>query len=340
MAKRKLTRQQAWRIKKVQEDKVKRSQRKSSDQTEQCQESTLGAEQTGLIISNYGASLDVEASDLSIWRCTCRQNIENLVVGDHVIWQSGDNGNGVIVALMPRQNILARPDKDGRLKALASNIDQIIVVASTQPSYDIDLINQYLVAAEITDIKPILLFNKIDLLTKDERQVLEEALEVYKQTGYQVIYASTKESDGLETLLTQLQEKTSVFAGQSGVGKSSLVNSLIAEAEIEVGEISTSNGLGKHTTSASRLYHLAVGGNIIDSPGVRDFRLWNITRDQLADGFIEFRPFLGNCRFRNCQHVHEPGCSLLAAEKEGLIDVQRLKSFYRIAEGLQQQESY
>ncbi|MCK5640107.1 MAG: ribosome small subunit-dependent GTPase A, partial [Gammaproteobacteria bacterium] len=185
-------------------------------------------------------------------------------------------------------------------------------------------------------IKPIILFNKIDLLTKNERQVLEEELDVYKKTGYPVIYASTKERDGLEMLLTQLQQKTSVFAGQSGVGKSSLVNSLIAEAEIEVGEISESNGLGKHTTSASRLYHLASGGNIIDSPGVRDFRLWNITREQLADGFIEFRPFLGKCRFRNCQHMHEPGCALLAAEAEGLINNQRLKSFYRISKDLSQ----
>ncbi len=332
MTKRKLSRRQQWRVEKIQQERLQRAERKRSRALDEVltADSALGEALEGLVIASFGASLEVEANDGQRVRCQLRQNLPLLVVGDRVIWQAVGEG-GVVTALKDRQSQLARPDAHGELKALAANIDQILVVAAPAPVYSPDLINQYLAAAELTGIAPVLVFNKIDLITEQNREDVEALLELYQSLGYPLIKASSKREHGLDTLIAQLQGRTSVFVGQSGVGKSSLVQALLPHEAISVGELSAQSGLGQHTTSTARLYHLPAGGQIIDSPGVREFRLWPMSRQELARGFIEFRPHLGHCKFRDCTHQHEPGCALREAVERGAISPLRLESYQKLA---------
>ncbi len=331
MAKRKLSRRQQWRIEKIQQERRERAERKQARTVnETLAAHALGEEQEGLVVANFGASLEIETGDGRKVRCQMRQNLPLLVAGDRVVWQAAGEA-GVVTALLERRSQLARPDAQGELKALAANIDQILVVAAPAPVYSPDLINQYLAAAELTDISPLLVFNKIDLIDEQNRDEVDTLLSTYKQIGYPVITASTKREHGLDTLIEQLKGHTSVFVGQSGVGKSSLVQALLPEARISIGELSAQSGLGQHTTSTARLYHLPAGGQVIDSPGVREFRLWPMSRQELARGFIEFRRYLGQCKFRDCTHQHEPGCALREAVAKGEISLQRLESYLKIA---------
>lgn len=331
MSKRKLTRQQAWRIQKIQEERLQRAQRKGVD-LEQLDGEQLGPPREGLVVTNFGTALEIEGEDGQNYRCRMRQNLELLVPGDRVIWQGiGAGSEGVVTALQPRRSLLARPDARGELRPLAANIDQILVVAAPRPAYSTDLIDQYLVAAETTGIMPVIVFNKTDLLPEDEeRTQIERDLTRYETIGYRVLRASTVAQHGLDELTAALRDKVSVFVGQSGVGKSSLVQTLLPAEAIKVGALTERTGLGRHTTSAARYYRLSCGGAIIDSPGVREFSLWHMEAAELAQGFVEFRPHLGGCRFRDCSHQHEPGCALLQAVEKGLISAERLDSFQRM----------
>ncbi|OGT20094.1 MAG: ribosome small subunit-dependent GTPase A, partial [Gammaproteobacteria bacterium RBG_16_57_12] len=264
----------------------------------------------GLIIANYGATLDVEAADGRIYRCRLRSNLEEIVCGDRVAWQKQTADSGVVVALAPRDSLLCRPDFQQNMKPIAANIDQIIVTAAVQPELSTALIDRYLVAAEHGGIRPIIVINKIDLLPADELARLKERLRLYADIGYAVIYASVRLSHGLDALRDCLADRTSIFAGHSGVGKSSLIKSLLPEQDIRIGEVSEVTGKGMHTTTRTVLYHLPCGGNLIDSPGIREFGLWGISPEQVDQGFVEFRPYLGQCRFRNCRHLAEPGCAI------------------------------
>lgn len=334
MSKRKLTRQQIWRIEKIQKERRQRAQRKAVT-LEQYGGEQLGPEQEGLVIANYGVNVAVEAMTGSLHRCRLRQNLELLVPGDRVIWQTiiDDDEAGVVVALLPRRTVLARPDALGVLRSLAANIDQILVVAAPRPAYSTDLIDQYLVAAESTGITPLIVFNKVDLIdSAEEREHIEQDLQRYRRIGYRVILASTVAQHGLDSLTAALRDKSSVFVGQSGAGKSSLVHALLPQEAIKVGALAERSGLGRHTTSTARYYHLPGGGAIIDSPGVREFSLWHMETAGLAQGFIEFRPYLGQCRFRDCSHRHEPGCALQQAVADGAVSAERLASYHRLVE--------
>ncbi len=336
MSGRKLSRRQAWRVEKIQEERLARAQRKterlaSRDTTQ------LGEEQVGLVVANFGALLHVEGKDGAVHPCKQRQNIEAVVVGDEVVWQADPHGGGVVTAPLPRRSLLARPDPSGELRPIAANVDQILVVTAPAPIYSSSLIDQYLIAAEATGITPILLFNKIDLLSDEAHEAQQAQFKLYRQLGYQVIFASTRSNHGLDELRETLRSKNSVFIGQSGVGKSSLVQALLPEESIMVGELSEQSGLGQHTTTTARLYHLPEGGNLIDSPGVRGFRIWRMEPHEIARGFREFLPYLGRCKFRNCSHRHEPGCALLEAVERNEISAERLTSFHRIVD---EQENY
>ena len=339
MAKRKLNRRQQWRIEKIQQERRQRTERKQARAVDETlANNTLGEEQEGLLVANFGASVEIETRQGTRVRCQLRQNLPLLVVGDRVVWQAAGEA-GVVTALLERRSLLARPDQQGELKALAANIDQIVVVAAPAPAYSPDLINQYLAAAELTGIAPLLLFNKIDLIDEHNRREVDALLSIYQRIGYPVLSASTKREHGLDALIEQLKGKTNVFVGQSGVGKSSLAKSLLPDTRIDVGELSAQSGLGQHTTSTARLYHLPAGGHVIDSPGVREFRLWPMSRQELARGFIEFHPYLGQCKFRDCTHRHEPGCALQEAVGRGEISRQRLDSYQKLAQQLEVYES-
>ncbi|WP_136681412.1 small ribosomal subunit biogenesis GTPase RsgA [Neptunomonas sp. XY-337] len=340
MAKRKLTRRQAWRIEKIQEERTKRASRKDAQLDQQLEGGDLGPEQEGLIISHFGKQVDVEVlaggSTGEIVRCHMRTNLGQLVTGDRVVWRAGVD-HGVVVAKLPRASELIRPTNHGDLKPVAANIDQIIITFSVEPMPFANLIDRYLVAAEISGITPVLLLNKTDLIDADNREYIEGLIERYESIGYQVITVSTVQKDGLSQLLAALDNKISVFVGQSGVGKSSLINELLPGVDIKVGALSEQTRKGRHTTTTARLFHFPNGGDLIDSPGIREFALWHIEPERLLEGFIEFRPFIGHCKFRDCKHEQEPGCAILKAIEEGHVSPSRMDSYQRILGSLLEQ---
>jgi ribosome biogenesis GTPase len=218
----------------------------------------------------------------------------------------------------------------GRLKPIAANIDHILVVVAAEPLAHANLIDRYIIAAETAGIPPVILLNKIDLITDENREPLNDLLSTYQDLGYQVLRTSTKQKDSMNELYDFLGGKTSVFVGQSGVGKSSLVNTLLPGVDITVGELSQKRKKGTHTTTTARLFHMPKGGDLIDSPGIREFGLWHISIDELLEGFIEFRDHIGYCRFRDCAHEEEPGCALQEAREKNKISETRYQSYLRI----------
>lgn len=337
MAQRKLSNQQKRQANKIQQDRIERLKRKAVQVEQEIVASGLGPEQEGLVITNFGATLDVEDAEGRIHRCAFRQNLDTLVSGDRVVWQQAEDGRGVVTAAIERTSLLSRPDFTGQIKPIAANIEQIIIVVSPVPELKERLIDRYLVAAENIHVTPVIMLNKIDLLeSRSALEAIKERLEVYEKIGYRVIYTSTKREHGLDALFKTLENKTSILVGQSGVGKSSLLNRLLPYVEAKTQEVSETTGKGQHTTSAARLYHLFSGGQLIDSPGVREFGLWNVDRDQVAYGFREFRDYLGSCKFKDCTHSHEPGCAIQQSVEDGRIDAGRLESYHRIVESLAQ----
>jgi len=338
MSKRKLTKQQTWRIEKIQDERTKRISKRSSKAEETLQSSDLGPETEGLILSHFGTQVEVESlvsnegkeETLIATRCNLRANLGQLVTGDRVVWRPDQQGSGVVVAKMERTNDLCRPDMHGRLKPVAANIDHIIIVIATEPLAHANLIDRYLVAAETAQISPVILLNKVDLITEENKKSLSELLSTYEHLGYQVIQTSTLLTEKMNHLYDFLKDKTSIFVGQSGVGKSSLVNTLLPGVDLSVGELSQKRKKGIHTTTAARLFHMPKGGDLIDSPGIREFGLWHINMDELLNGFIEFRPHIGGCRFRDCAHEGEPNCAIHAALENNLISQTRYNSYQRI----------
>lgn len=328
MGKRKLTRKQAWRINKIQDERRQRAQKRDDLSEDALGSGKLGPEREGLIVAHYGNQVEVEAA-AEVRRCHLRANIEGLVTGDRVIWCDGDPV-GVVVAQQPRDSELLRPDPYGKMKAVAANIDQVIVVIAPLPEPHANVIDRYLVAAEAVGIPPIILLNKSDLLDAENSAAIEAILAPYPALGYRLLRASCKEKNGLEELHEQLATRTSIFVGQSGVGKSSLVNELLPGVDLQVGGLSDSRQEGMHTTTTARLFHLPHGGSLIDSPGIREFGLWHMERDQVESGFREFHPLLGHCKFRDCKHEQEPGCALLQAAEAGAISPARLSSYRSI----------
>jgi ribosome biogenesis GTPase len=336
MSKRKLSRQQAWRIEKIQGERAKRATRRDTDAQDALGSGELGPEQDGLVVAHYGTQVAVESEPGNSQRCHLRANLEGLVTGDQVVWCEGDP-MGVVVAQRERHSVLSRPDPYGKLKPVAANIDQIMLVIAPRPEPHANLIDRYLVAAEVVGIEPVILLNKMDLLAAEPalQAEMDELLAIYPTLGYRVIRTSIKDS-GLDELHGALFERTSVFVGQSGVGKSSLVNVLLPEADIRVGPLSASTQKGTHTTTTALLLHLNCGGTLIDSPGIREFGLWHMSKEQVEQGFREFLPLLGTCKFRDCQHQREPGCAILAGAESGAISERRLDSYRRIVASLEE----
>lgn len=335
MAKRRLNRQQKWRIEKIQEERTARASRRERDINRQLHAGELGDEQSGLVIAHFGKQIDVEALEGDhcgeIIRCHVRANLGALVTGDRVIWRPGAEDLGVIVAVQERDNLLQRPDKFGQLKPVAANIDRIILVIAPEPEPHDNLIDRYLVAAENCHITPLLLLNKTDLIGDHNRAQIQALLQRYEALDYTVeqtsMHTAPEDDHTIESLL---KNRTSVFVGQSGVGKSSIISRLLQDSSIKVGDVSQSTGKGIHTTTTARLFHLDLGGDLIDSPGIREFGLWHMDIEHLEYGFREIRPLIGHCRFRNCRHQAEPGCALREAEEKGEISPARMQSFRRI----------
>ncbi|WP_026376936.1 small ribosomal subunit biogenesis GTPase RsgA [Aestuariibacter salexigens] len=331
MAKRpKLTKNQR---RKVSENRAKRLSAKQDE----LKDSQLGDMQNGTVVGRFGKHADVESQEGTVHRCFIRRTIDSVVCGDHVQFRPGitdEQTGGVIEAVHDRNSVLTRPDFYDGIKPIAANIDQIIVVSAVVPELSTNIIDRYLVAAEDVEIQPILVLNKVELLDSDARTYVEQALQVYQDIGYKVIYTSCKSGEGINELSAQLKDNISIFVGQSGVGKSSLVNQLLPEAEEAVGEISANSGLGQHTTTSAKLLHFAKGGDLIDSPGIREFSLWHLSKERVTWCFKEFRDYLGGCKFRDCKHIDDPGCIIREAVENGDVDEQRYFSYLRIVESM------
>jgi ribosome biogenesis GTPase len=254
-----------------------------------------------------------------------------------VIWQPTTEGHGVVTALLERHSALIRPNYSGEEKPLAANISQLVIVLATEPPPSEYLLDQYLVTAENIGVKAVIAMNKIDLLEGELRTSFDSRFSHYQKIGYPMVEISAKFNDGLDPLLDKLQHETSILVGQSGVGKSSLIKALLPDLNIQIGRLSEASGLGKHTTSATTLYSLPEGGRLIDSPGVRSFRLVQLTTALLENGFKEFRPFLGHCKFSNCSHKGEPGCALTEAVEQAKIHPKRLQNHLHMADKANQQ---
>lgn len=327
MSKRKLTRRQSWRIAKIQAERSARASKREASTVDQLQEGDLGPEQHGVIITHFGTQVLVEAGGVSK-RCYFRTNLGSLVAGDQVVWRDG-NPYGVVVAVLPRQSALMRPDPYGDLKTVAANIDRLAIVVAPYPEPQLNSIDRYLVAAEASDIPPVIVINKTDSIDEQSRPFFDTVEALYPSLGYQVLRVSTHTGEGLDALAVYLSQYTSAFVGQSGVGKSSLANALLPGINLRVGALSERN-TGSHTTTNARLFHFPQGGHLIDSPGIREFGLWHMSEEDVIDAFVEFRPFLGRCKFRDCSHEHEPECALRDALEEGKIHASRMASYRQI----------
>ena len=285
---------------------------------------------SGLVVVNYGKQQLVEDSAGNLFRCVARRGLEQIVCGDTVDWQSTGQDSGVIERIRPRHSVLRRADGSDTLRPLAANIDQIVIEAALEPALDRFLIDKYTIAAELAGTRSLIVINKADLLRPEERDAIDALIEEYRTIGYQTLLTSALKNTGITEFEACLVQQTSILVGQSGVGKSSLIKRLLPEHDIEVGKLSAASGLGKHTTTATTLYHLPHGGRLIDSPGVRDFRPGKVTATELEQGFREFRPHLGQCKFNDCRHLTEPGCRIRAAVAAGEITGRRMDSYRRL----------
>ncbi|WP_044470666.1 small ribosomal subunit biogenesis GTPase RsgA [Mannheimia massilioguelmaensis] len=333
MTKRKLTQNQKRRIHSNNAKTLEHHHRKSKKEID-WQDEMLGDTQDGIVVTRYSMHADVENSQGEIYRCNLRRTLANVVVGDHVVWRQGHEKlhgiSGVIEAIKPRKNEIARPDYYDGLKVIASNIDRIIIVSAVLPSLSLNIIDRYLVICENANIPAVIVLNKVDLLTEQQWQEAEEQLNIYQNIGYQTLMISATSGKNMEKLTALLGEGISIFVGQSGVGKSSLINHILPEVNAQTGEISETSGLGQHTTTASRLYHLPQGGELIDSPGIREFGLWHLEPDQITQGYREFQYVLGTCKFRDCKHLTDPGCALREAVEQGKIHPVRFENYHRL----------
>jgi ribosome biogenesis GTPase len=290
--------------------------------------------QTGLVLAHYGQTSLVETAAGDVLRCSTRKNLPRTVCGDRVHWQAANPREGIITAVLDRETTLSRPDPNGRSRSVAANIDQVIVVIACKPSFEHGMLDRYLAAAELIGASPVIVVNKSDLLDADSRTKLQQRLAVYPAIGYSLVFTSTRNTDGLKDLHRHLAGHTSILVGQSGVGKSSLVQALLPDLDIRTGSLSQATGLGRHTTTVAMLYHVPGGGDLIDSPGVRDFALDKVAPQRLEKGFPEFAAYLGQCRFHNCRHVSEPGCAIQNAARDGVISALRLENYRELVKSM------
>jgi ribosome biogenesis GTPase len=243
--------------------------------------------------------------------------------------------SGVVESILPRRNRFVRADTQQRQSVVAANLDQVLVVIAPRPLPSRDLLDRYLLAVHSLDIEPLIVLNKVDLGRPEEdapgAEVLRRLPE-YEQFGYPVIRTSCKEPPGVSELKPALRDRTSILVGQSGVGKSSLVHQLLPDIEIQTGALSRATGKGTHTTTTTILYELPGGGRLMDSPGVWEYGLWRLAPADVANGFVEFRVFLGSCRFNDCRHQSEPGCEIKRMVQQGRIREWRYQSYLRLLE--------
>lgn len=279
----------------------------------------------GRVIAAHGRQYVVELADGTILPCFPRGKKSEIACGDCVSIQQTAADQGVIEAILPRSSLLYRSNEI-KQKLIAANVGQVVIVVATEPAFSDELITRALLAVESEEIEPLIVLNKCDLT--DKLDAARERLALFTGLGYPVLELSAL--NDAEKLRPALQGYTSVLVGQSGMGKSTLVNGLIPAANAATREISSALDSGKHTTTHATLYHLDAESALIDSPGLQEFGLGHLDRQEIEQAFREFRPYLGQCRFRDCRHDREPDCALSAALAAGKIDARRFAIYHRI----------
>jgi len=280
----------------------------------------------GQIIAAFGRQYLAELPNGEIITCLTRGKKSEVACGDFVDIQPTAEAQGVIETSQPRTSLLYRSDAY-RQKIIAANVTQIVIVVAAEPPFSDELLARCLIAAYDQKLEVLIVLNKCDIADKAATARLQ--LTPYYNIGYRVLELSATQD--ASPLLPFLQGQTSVLVGQSGMGKSTLINGLLPHAQAATREISTVLNSGKHTTTHARLYHLNPDSHLIDCPGVQMFGLHHLSFGEIEQGFIEFAPYLGKCRFHDCHHTHEPNCALQKAVAEGKIDARRFKLFQDIS---------
>jgi len=291
----------------------------------------------GRVIVNFRRHSIVEDAAGERHECLLKGRRLKPVCGDWVDWQQLPDGTNIIEAIEPRRSVLQRYEGRKGAQVLAANVDRLLIVTAPVPMLDTFLLDKYLVAADALGITPVILFNKVDQVPAESWPLFEETLDEYRDIGIEVRILSALEQRGVPELQTALENHTGVLVGASGTGKSSIAAALLPHAGIETGMVSHASGEGRHTTTRTTLFHLPGSGELIDSPGVRDFILWPMPVRELREHFVEFREPARHCRFADCTHLNEPGCAVQDALEEGEILLRRYDSYRGLAKIMQNQ---
>ena len=294
----------------------------------------------GRVLRVHGLTSFVEDETGTVYQCTTRRLLKTMatdqrhvvIAGDRVSFRPAENSGileGMIERVEPRTGAISRLSKN-RKHLIVSNVDQVLIITSAaEPVLKPNLIDRLLITAERSGINPIICINKIDLI---DAATLQPLIGVYSQIGYKVIPLSAETGFGFDRLKRTVKDRESVVTGQSGVGKSSILNRLDPNLKLRVAEISQENQKGKHTTTTAELLKLSFGGYVVDTPGIRQFSLWDIIPEEVLGYFRDLRPYENLCRFPNCTHSHEADCAVKNAVAEGRIDMRRYESFLSMRE--------
>ena len=290
--------------------------------------------ENGLVLVSYGGRGVVETAGGARLDCAYRRSVGRPVCGDRVTVEGAGSASAAVASIHPRANEFMRANARLRKQVIAANLDQVLVVIAPRPEPSRDLVERYLVAVHGLGIRPVLVLNKAELMGEAvcNGEGPLSRLDEYRALGYPVVETSCKGEPGTESLWPLLGGNTSILVGQSGVGKSSLVNRLLPDLELQTGELSRVTGKGPHTTTTTIMYTLPRGGRLIDSPGVWEYGLWRMERRELAAGFPEFHPFEAGCRFNDCSHQAEPACAVREAVENGDVRKWRYSSYLRLLE--------